>query len=433
MWITVALTGMVLVFCEEMRVEQSAAANGAAALQADAIARGAIAYAEAHIALTPGLVPTLTDMPCEAVRVNGGYFWILSHDLTNDRNSTFGLTDECSKLSVNTATADMISLLPNITPEVGAAIVDWRDSDDTPGTGGAESQYYLLQNPAYNAKNDRFESVDELGLVRDITPAVLMGEDANRNGVLDPNEDDGDQSDPPDNRNGQLDRGLLDYVTAWSRDTGKSLSGQNRIDVNSANTTALANLLQGSLSGSRLSSVVSLAHSNRPFANVLDFYFRTGMSADEFRPVADRLTAGRPKTEGLINVATAPLAVLMCIPGMDQTTAQSLISRRTGITDPSDMTWVVQALNSTSAALVGSYITTRTFVISADIVATDEHGRAFRRYWVVIDNRGTAPQVIYFKDLTGLGWPLDPQIRRDLRMGKIVVPTSQNNLAGGLH
>ncbi len=47
---------------------------------------------------------------------------------------------------------------------------------------------------------------------------TLVGEDANRNGILDPSEND-------DNQNGMLDPGVLEYVTVYSREPNT-----NRID-----------------------------------------------------------------------------------------------------------------------------------------------------------------------------------------------------------
>ena len=53
------------------------------------------------------------------------------------------------------------------------AVVDWLDRDDTPRVGGAESPYYLGLPYPYRAKNDLFDSVEELRLVRGVTPEVL--------------------------------------------------------------------------------------------------------------------------------------------------------------------------------------------------------------------------------------------------------------------
>jgi len=53
------------------------------------------------------------------------------------------------------------------------AIIDWLDSDDRPtGYGGAESNYYNSLDSVYYAGNQNFSSVNELRLVRYITPEL---------------------------------------------------------------------------------------------------------------------------------------------------------------------------------------------------------------------------------------------------------------------
>lgn len=55
------------------------------------------------------------------------------------------------------------------------AIVDWMDADDNQsGFGGAESDYYQSMPTPYNAANGVFMSVDELRLVRYMTPELMM-------------------------------------------------------------------------------------------------------------------------------------------------------------------------------------------------------------------------------------------------------------------
>jgi len=56
---------------------------------------------------------------------------------------------------------------------VADAVVDWLDNDDSPRGGGAESSYYLgLPNP-YRAKNDLFDTIGELRLVRGVSGEVF--------------------------------------------------------------------------------------------------------------------------------------------------------------------------------------------------------------------------------------------------------------------
>ncbi len=56
---------------------------------------------------------------------------------------------------------------------VADAVVDWMDNDENPRVGGAESSYYLgLPNP-YRSKNDLFDTIGELRLVRGVTDEVF--------------------------------------------------------------------------------------------------------------------------------------------------------------------------------------------------------------------------------------------------------------------
>ncbi len=60
-----------------------------------------------------------------------------------------------------------------IDPSLADAVVDWLDNDNTPRVGGAESDYYESLPFPYKAKNDFFDTVDELRLVRGVTPEIF--------------------------------------------------------------------------------------------------------------------------------------------------------------------------------------------------------------------------------------------------------------------
>ncbi len=64
-----------------------------------------------------------------------------------------------------------------------------------------------------------------------MTPQLLFGNDLNRNGVLDPDEDDG---------TGALDQGWLPYLTMYSRELNVDSQGNPRIWVNDPNLQSLA-------------------------------------------------------------------------------------------------------------------------------------------------------------------------------------------------
>ncbi len=56
---------------------------------------------------------------------------------------------------------------------VSDAVVDWLDNDENPRVGGAESSYYLGLPKPYRAKNDLFDTIGELRLVRGVTGEVF--------------------------------------------------------------------------------------------------------------------------------------------------------------------------------------------------------------------------------------------------------------------
>lgn len=157
----------------------------------------------------------------------------------NGRTIRFGLIDESAKLNVNaipklfTNSADarkVLQYLPLMTPEITDAILDWIDTDAQTRELGAEDEIYAPLG--YKAKNGPLDSLDELLMVRGVTPLLLFGEDANRNGLLDPNENDGDVSPPLDNADGILDRGWAAFLSVYGREGNYMADGTQRINVN---------------------------------------------------------------------------------------------------------------------------------------------------------------------------------------------------------
>jgi hypothetical protein len=161
----------------------------------------------------------------------------------------FGLIDESGKLNVNVlpalASANSLSdatvhaffmQLPNMTDNVADAILDWIDSDDTARQYGAEADYYLALPQPYRPANGLLTSLDDLLLVRGVTPALLYGEDLNRNGIMDPGED--------ANGDGYFDRGWSAYLTIYSAERNVQTDGTSRVNVNQLNLPQLYQQLQ---------------------------------------------------------------------------------------------------------------------------------------------------------------------------------------------
>ena len=152
-----------------------------------------------------------------------------------------GVTDESAKLNLNTLlkygldetqTRQMLMGLPDMTEDIADAILDWLDEDDVPRELGVESEYYESLPTPYPAGNAQFKSLDELLKVAGITPDLLYGEDTNRNGLLDPNEDDGDASPPMDNKDGVLLLGWNSFLTIDANETNLRTDGTSKININ---------------------------------------------------------------------------------------------------------------------------------------------------------------------------------------------------------
>lgn len=441
LWIAFGLVSLALYFAQTMSFELRAADQRAAATEASQAIAGAIRYASnvlATLVEEPGRLPDDFSYASEAVPVGDATFWFLGRNPQQALASqpAFGLVDEASKLNLNTATAEMLQSLPGMTAEFAAAIVDWRDSDSEPGPGGAEDEIYLRLTPAYRCKNAPFESVEELRLVYGADLRYLFGEDANLNGVLDPNENDGDASPPDDDRDGQLDAGLLEYVTVHSAEPGTRADGSARINVNSTNQQTLAGLLQQYFGTDRANAILrqlgtpgggggggggpggggpggGTNATAQTFTSLLHFYIRSGMTPDEFAQVEGELTASTNATvTGLVNVNTASEAVLACIPGIGFENAGALVAyRQMQSGQLATLAWVTEVLEEADALLAGPYLTGRSYQYSADIVALGRQGRGYQRVRAVFDTSGAAPRLVARQDLTHLGWALGRDVR----------------------
>lgn len=443
-WVTLVLAGLVLVFARSMRVAAAVSANQVASLEAESIAAGALQYVVAKItekiAAESGTSQTSTSQTTdtyEALQVGEGYFWVLQSNLEDDREYRFGLTDEAGKINLNTASLEMLQKLPGMTAELAASIIDWRDTDSDVTAGGAEDEYYLLQPAPYHCKNAPLETVDEILLIKGASEDLLYGEDTNLNGVLDPQENDGDTSEPPDNADGKLDRGFYDYVTVYSTEKNVDGAGNTRININTSSSVSdLQTLLQDTFKEDRALEIMMASgiSSNPSFTNILQFYYRSRMTFKEFSQIADKLTtSSETALPGLVNVNTASKEVLMCLPGLEETDVDSLLTYRGSFTageEPNSVAWVTEVLDQTKAVGIGSYITVHSNQYSADILALSGNGRAYKRYKAVIDTQESTPRVIHWRDLTHFGWPLDPEIVATLRKGKpltdAVLSTTKN-------
>lgn len=434
LWICVGLVSIALYFGHSNSLELRSADQRTAAIEAEQAIQGAVRYA-AYVVTnldTPGVISDLEAAPSyvyqrEAVPVGEARFWFIGRNpnrvstglaTANDRPQ-FRLVDEASKLNLNTATAEMLSLLPRMTPELAAAIVDWRDEDSDISDGGAEDETYQRFNPPYRCKNGPFESVEELGMVAGMTLQILEGEDSNQNGILDPNEDDLDASAPWDNRDGRIDPGLWEHVTVYSKESLLAPDGTQRVSIGAQGRQQLGALLSEKFGAQRGNQILgALGNPNQAPASVLEFYLRSGMTLDEFTQIEGNLVAGDGQTapQGLVNVNSASEAVLSCIPGIGTDSAPQLVAfRQSNPNRLNTVAWVSEVLDRARAIEAGRYLTGRSLVYTADVAAVGHNGRGFRRIRFVLDGSEGGVRVAHRADLTASGWALGRQVWQQLQ------------------
>ncbi len=421
LWVSLGLVTVTLLFGHAMMLGFRGADNTLANEQAAQAVESGIRYATYLLQNleTPGELPAEDAYVREFVPVGEGAFWYLSRsgETGTRRQRLFALNDECGKLNLNTATLEMLEALPNMTAEFAAAIIDWRDEDEEPEESGAESQYYSFLDPPYTCKNAEFESVEELRWVAGATYDLLYGEDANRNGLLDEGENDGDLTWPPDDRDGVLDEGIVDYVTVYSSEGNTDAEGTERININSGQEE-LTSVLQEAFGDERAQEITGRLAGNQDMRSLLEFYIRSGMSEDEFSEIEDKLTAADEDSgAGLINVNTASEIVLACLPGLDEQQAANLVAhRRSNVTEYGSLAWVADVLEEEAAFEAGPFLTSRTYQVNIDVVGVGRLGRGYRRAQVVLDVSGEEPEIVYRKDLSGAGWALGGDTMQELAL-----------------
>lgn len=422
LWISLGLVTLALYFAHSTSLALKSSDQKAAGIESDQAIEGATRYVSYVIANLeePGLMPSRSLYRNEAELVGDATFWLLGRN-TDELTPTvpyFSLVDEGSKLNLNTATLEMLQALPlDNMALVAGAILDWRDTDsDIRADGGAEEETYLRMTPPYRCKNGKFETVEELKWVQGVTTKLLYGEDTNRNGILDPNENDGDASPPyDDNRDGKLDPGLVEYVTVFSRASNTRTNGQQKVNVTGTGVAQrAASLFQEKFGADRGNQILRQLPGNSNSRSVLEFYVRSRMTADEFALVAQDLTGSNGQfQEGLVNVNTASETVLACIPGIGSTFASQLVNYRKSNPDKlRSVAWVMEVMDQASAFRAAPFITAYTYQYTADIAATGHMGRGYRRWQVVFDTSEGTPRAVYRRDLSHLGWALGRQVRQ---------------------
>ena len=433
LWITAGLTALVLYFAASMSLELRASANRAADLAAGQAIEGAARYVGWALAqfATNGMMTTNSQFVCQALPIGESQVWILGRNPAAAESGlnqlVFNLQDESGRLNLNRANSNALSMLPGMTTELAAAIVDWRSTNGTLQLG-----YSSL---GYEAKRSPFETVDELRWVQGITLDHLFGDDRNQNGILDPDER---------SLTGSLysTPGLLDTTTVFSREPNFHADGTLLTNVNTQ--AQIQGLLESSFGTGRSREILTrlgftqgggpgggggggAAAATPNFPSLLRFYLTSGLSQDDFERIAPELcVTTNTYSYGRVNLNTANATVLTALfvgAGLAQEAAEGAAStlvryREQNTTSLNSIAWMVAALGRDHQAvttLAGrDLLTTRSFQYGADLVAVGPLGRGYRRVKFIFDISDGVPKILYRQDLSRLGWALGDRVREQI-------------------
>lgn len=213
LWVLTAMSIIALSFSRESFVEIAVARNSRDLADAYYIARAGISatvYQLLHRRITPALQrlelqgpPDPLDLGKASGRFGDGEYLVDIQDETGKINLNFVGEDQLRTLM------DVIGIDRRDGDVIVDSIMDWKDVDKMHRINGAEDDFYQSLNPPYLAKNGRFETAEELLLVRGVTRDYFYG-----------------RSERLPDGNVVFKFGLSRYLTVYST--------SNRINVNNA-------------------------------------------------------------------------------------------------------------------------------------------------------------------------------------------------------
>jgi hypothetical protein len=399
-----------------------------------------------------------------------GSFSVIAPNFNSDgylEGVRHGLEDESTRLNLNTLLhaeklapgkgRTLLMALPGMTEDIADAILDWIDADDEARELGAEIDHYSGLSPAYAPKNGPLETVEELLLIRGVTPQLLFGSDINRNGQLDAHETEekntgieGNSVDPT------AFRGWSAYLTLYSQEWNVNPEGQPRIYLNEPDLNKLYEQLNavfspewttfiiayrqtgayqgtGQTQGGASGTLNMNLQAKTPISQVLDLVGAkvqyTFQGAEQSTILAspfgeelgamnvympllmDHVTVNPASSiPGRINVNQASKTVLLGIPGMSPEVASQIITRRDVETTGDKPgrrheTWLLQegVVTLTEMKLMMPFVTAGGDVYRCQVVGYFQGGQAFSRAEVVIDATYTLPRLLFWRDISHLG------------------------------
>ncbi len=188
-WVLALLSVIVGEFCHAMRTEVNITRNFKEQTQAFYIARAGLLKAVSELITLETTPPKTTDtafLPEEENEVSDTIKWRINIDI-EDIQFGFGMFsvnigNEAGKININKADRNLLKMMldgfdldDQDKDVIVDSILDWKDEDSFHRLNGAEDDYYQSLPEPYECKDDFFDSVEELLLIKGVTEEMFYG------------------------------------------------------------------------------------------------------------------------------------------------------------------------------------------------------------------------------------------------------------------
>ncbi len=471
-----------LSFCDLMSNEHKAAQTSGQQVQARALAESGAELARQFLDRTPadqadaggiydnpgrfqGVLAADVDNPADR-----GHFTLVA-PVIQDCTITgirYGLQDESTRINLGTllqmdkkspgAATTILMGLPGMTADISDSILFWIDPTATPRPQGAGADYYASLTPPYAPRNGTPQSIDELLLVRGVTPQLLYGLDAARMGLAEASTD--GTIEGVDNSDHSMDHGWAAYLTLYSAESNLKSDGTAKIDVSSNNLQKLHNDLVtagvNEISATFIVAYRAYPHQKATGQNLLPFQpslvqiqtltpsqtlatvldlidtaitvttgtgststsqgFKSPITVDSLPTLMAVATVGSGTVAGRININQAPRTVLLCIPGISSDTVDQIISQRVINPTTDDQThqygtWLLSEgiVPLAQMKTLLPFVNAGGSVYRAQILGALDGGGPTARIEAILDASNSPTCLLSWKDVSGVpgGFPAE--------------------------
>lgn len=360
----------------------------------------------------------------------------------------YGLSDEASRINLNHPGEADLAKIPGLTPSLAGVLRQFLGqpasapsaSVETAATSesSAEPAVDDSVSPALSmpttlatptivgqvSPHGPLSTLDELLLMPGFNRAMLHGVlIAPESPVAPAPPIKGDKPQLPDEPpKAKRTHGFDQYFTVYSKEPNRSAAGLPRCNINDTNEPLPAVDLPA-----EFSNYVAIVRGGPPLthpgealeatakgkdAQGAEVEVGSGITKENLATVLDLFAADKDTMhEGLINANTASAAVLATLPGIDLTLAEAIVSARTGLSPErrGSLAWLYQegVMDAARFRSIVRNLTVRSCQYRFNVIGYGLPSGRYRVLEAVIDTTESAPRLLYLRDVTRLGLPLD--------------------------